>query len=119
MESSKRRLLIKGITRGLEKVLRVDADYRNKYASEIEGVTLPPRPFEFLTPEEEAEEKRLRQELLIKEVKFILKVTPRHFRERYILCPGIRRLREICAEIDMNALPAELQEDLLRLGIIQ
>lgn len=111
MESSKRRLLIKTITKGLEKVLRVDHEYHDKYASEIEGVTLPPRPFETEDPEQE-------YQLIVKEIKFILKVTPRLVRERYVNCPGVRRLRELAASIDIAGLPRDMQDDLFRLGII-
>lgn len=108
MESSKRRLLIKTITKGLEKVLRVDND---KYATEIEGVTQPPRPYETEDLEQEFEE-------VAKEIKFILKVSPRFIRERYVLSPAAKRLRELATRIDIARLPRETQDDLFKLGII-
>lgn len=111
MECSKRRLFINGITKGLEKILRVDHEYRDKYASSIEGVTLPPRPYEVEDPEQEYER-------IVKEIKFILKVSPRCIRERYILSPAARRLRELAAEIDIASLPRDIQDDLFKLGII-
>lgn len=111
MEGSKRRLLIKGITKGLEKVLRVKSEYSDKYAIEIEGETLPPRPYETEDPEQEFEE-------IAREIKFILKVSPRFIRERYVLSPAAKRLRELAAMIDIARLPRETQDDLFKLGII-
>lgn len=111
MEGSKRRLLIKGITKGLEKILRVDHEYRDKYAIEIEGEVLPPRPYETEDPEQDYED-------IVKEIKFILKVSPRFIRERYVLSPAARRLRELATRIDIASLPREIQDDLFKLGII-
>jgi len=109
MEFSKRRLLINAVTRGLEKVLRVEEQSSN-HPNEVEVISLPPRPTEI----DEAESEQRRK--IVREIRRLLFVIPRGLRTRLLTCPGVSRIRELVEGIDIRTLPEDIFNALTEMG---
>jgi hypothetical protein len=112
MEFSKRRLLIKAITRGLEKALHVTEDTPQPVI--IETHVLPYTPMQL---EEQEQKKADRLDKVIPEIRFILKVVPNKLKRRLVVFPGWRRIEELVNEVGLRNLPQDLIDELATVGI--
>lgn len=110
MEYSKRRLLIKGITKGLEKMLRVEGEPQPNFWME----TLPPTP-EQLLAEEELGDKRLNK--IIRRLRVLLIVIPSPVRERILVFPGMKVIMDLVEEAGYENLPDDMKDTLRACGI--
>lgn len=111
MESSKRRLIIKRITKGLEKMLRVEEEPQNIY---VETFVLPYTP-EQLLAEEELGDKRLKK--IIRKLRVLLIVIPTPVRERILVFPGMKKIMDLVEEAGFENLPEDMQITLRQAGI--
>lgn len=111
MEYSKRRLLIKGITKGLEKMLRVEEEPQNLW---VETTMLPPTP-EQLLAEEQLGDKRLKK--IIRKLRVLLIVVPSPVRERILVFPGMKKIMDLVEEAGYENLPEDMRETLRQCGI--